>query len=76
MQALFIWESEMSDLVRIEELEIRFVHQEQVVAELNEMITAQWKRIEGLESHLKRLHEELQNMDQPRGGPEQKPPHY
>ena len=76
MQALFIWEIEMSELARIEELEIRFVHQEQVVAELNEMITVQWKRIEGLESHLKRLHEELQNMDQARSGPDQKPPHY
>jgi SlyX protein len=66
----------MSDAKRIDGLEIRFAHQEQMIAELNEVITTQWKRIEQLESHLKRLHEELQNMDQGRNAPESPPPHY
>lgn len=76
MQALFILEVAMDDAERIDGLEVRFAHQEQVVADLNEVITAQWKRIELLERNLKRLHEELQNMDQGRNAPEPPPPHY
>ena len=66
----------MSDADRLQDLEIRFAHQEQVVAELNDVITTQWKRIELLESQIRRLHEEYQTMDQGRVGPEPKPPHY
>ncbi|MDE2445455.1 MAG: SlyX family protein [Alphaproteobacteria bacterium] len=76
MQALFILEVAVDDAERIDGLEVRFAHQEQVVADLNEVITAQWKRIELLERNLKRLHEELQNMDQGRNAPEPPPPHY
>ena len=76
MQALFIWESNMSETPRMDALEIRFAHQEQTITELNEVITAQWKRLELLESAIRRLHEEFQNFDQSRGGTEPKPPHY
>ena len=66
----------MSDTSRLDALEIRFVHQEQTISDLNEVITTQWKRIESLESQIRRLHDELQNMDQGRNAPEPPPPHY
>ncbi len=66
----------MSDALRIDALEIRFAHQEQTIADLNEVITLQWKRIENLEGQIRRLHEEFQSMDQGRNAPEPPPPHY
>ena len=72
----FVWEMEMSENSRLDTLEIRFAHQEQTIAELNEVITSQWKRIENLESQIRRLHEEFQNVDQGRNAPEPPPPHY
>lgn len=66
-----------SDLnARIEELETRAAHQEKIIGELNEVITAQWKRIENLEIQIRRLYEEFQNVDQGRNAPEPPPPHY
>ena len=76
MQALFIWEIAMNETSRMDALEIRFTHQEQTITELNEVITAQWKRIELFENQIRRLHEEFQNMDQGRNAPEPPPPHY
>jgi SlyX protein len=72
----FVLENQMSDTSRLDALEIRFVHQEQTIAELNEVITSQWKRIENLENQIRRLHEEFQNLDQGRNAPEPPPPHY
>ena len=66
----------MENAARIDGLEIRFAHQEQTIAELNDVITAQWKRIEFLESQIRQLREEFQNMDTGRGTPEPPPPHY
>lgn len=60
---------------RIDELEIRAAHQDKIIADLNEMITAQWKQIEALQRQLRRLDEEVQAMDQG-DVPNQKPPHY
>ena len=63
------------DNQRMEELEIRLAHQERMITDLNEVITAQWKKIEALERRLQRLDEEVQALD---GGdvPITKPPHY
>jgi SlyX protein len=72
----FVLENEMSENSRLDALEIRFAHQEQTIAELNDVITAQWKRIENLESQIRRLGEEFQNLDQGRNAPEPPPPHY
>ena len=67
----------MNEVVeRLDALEIRFTHQEQTIAELNEVITAQWDRIAMLERQLQRLREEMQNMTPPREAPEPPPPHY
>jgi SlyX protein len=62
---------------RMNELEIRIAHQDKSITDLNEMITAQWKKIEALERQLRRLGEELEAMDSGEGpAANQKPPHY
>ena len=76
MRALLFWRKRLGENSRLDALEIRFAHQEQTIADLNDVITAQWKRIENLESQIRRLHEELQNVDQGRNAPEPPPPHY
>jgi SlyX protein len=60
---------------RIDELEMRTAHQDKVISDLNEMITAQWKQIEALQRQLRRLDEEVQALDQG-DVPVTKPPHY
>ena len=66
----------MSDTSRLDELEIRSAHQEQMLNELNEMISAQWKKIDALEFLLKRTREEMQNINTGQDGEEPPPPHY
>ncbi len=62
---------------RIDELEMRVAHQDKTIGELNDVITAQWKKLETLERHLRRLGEELEAMDGSDGpAANQKPPHY
>jgi SlyX protein len=61
---------------RLFDLEMRVAHQDQTIAELNEVITAQWKKLDALERQLGRLGEEMEAMlpaDMPAN---QKPPHY
>ncbi len=62
---------------RIDDIEMRLAHQEKTVGELNDVITAQWKKIEALERQLRRFSDELAEMgtgDAPAAN--QKPPHY
>lgn len=61
---------------RLEELEMRLTYQDKTIADLNDMITAQWKKIEALERQLLRLDEELRDLDLLEAPPNQKPPHY
>jgi SlyX protein len=61
---------------RIEDLETRVAHQERTIAELNDVITAQWRKLEAIEFQLRRLGEEMQTMDAGDGPANQKPPHY
>jgi len=60
---------------RLDEIEMRMAHQEQTIAELNDVITAQWKKIEALERQLGQLQGEMENIDQ-RAVPVDRPPHY
>jgi SlyX protein len=60
---------------RIEELEMRLSHQEKTIGELNEMVLAQWRKIEALERQLNRINDEMQDMA-PSTVPVDKPPHY
>ena len=61
---------------RIDELEMRMAHQDRTIADLNDVITAQWKKIEVLENQLRRMGEELQSLEPSDTATNQKPPHY
>jgi SlyX protein len=61
---------------RLDTLEARFAQQEKVIADLNEVITAQWKQIDALGRQILQLREEYQNLDIPRDRLEPPPPHY
>lgn len=61
---------------RLEEMELRLAYQDKTIADLNDVITAQWKKIEALERQLLRLDEELRDLDSLEAPPNQKPPHY
>jgi SlyX protein len=62
---------------RLIDLELRVAHQEKIIGELNEVVTAQWKKIEALERQLRRLGEEMQAIGSADAPPaNQKPPHY
>ena len=61
---------------RLDALEAHFAHQDRLIAELNEVITAQWRKIDALERHIGRIRDEVQTMGDPREGPEPPPPHY
>ena len=61
---------------RIDDLEMRIAFQDKTIGELNDVITAQWKKIERLERQLQRLDEEVQSLDGRDAPANQKPPHY
>ena len=61
---------------RIDVLQARIAHQEKAIADLSDMVTAQWKKIERLERQLQRLDEEVQALDSQDAPPVTKPPHY
>jgi len=58
------------------ELQTRLAHQEQAMAELSDVVTAQWKKIDALEFLLKRTREEMQSINLRPEGEEAPPPHY
>lgn len=61
---------------RIDELEMRIAHQDKAISDLNDVITAQWKKIERMERQLQRLDEEVQSLEGGDAPANQKPPHY
>ncbi|MHC2069927.1 SlyX family protein [Bremerella sp. T1] len=65
---------------RITTLEEKHAHQERIIADLNEVILDQQKRLMRLESLLKRADERIEQlhaaMDQPRSADDERPPHY
>lgn len=59
------------------ELEARIAEQERVIADLNDMVVAQWRKIDSLERRLGELRDEFDAAAQSRGdGREPPPPHY
>lgn len=61
----------------IAELERRIAEQDKVIADLNEMVVAQWRKIDSLERRLGELRDEFDAAAM--GGPEGReppPPHY
>jgi SlyX protein len=65
-------------IARLEALEIRLVHQERMLEDLNSTITTQWKEIERLTRMLARLEDQMQEIRDSgaSGGAEPPPPHY
>ena len=60
---------------RIAELELRLAHQDKTISDLNEMVLAQWRKIEALERQLNRMGEEMEDLGSA-SVPVDKPPHY
>jgi SlyX protein len=62
---------------RITDLERRIAEQERVIADLNEMVVLQWRKIEAMERRLGELREEFEaaSLAGP-NAPEPPPPHY
>ena len=65
----------MTEQTRIDDLEIRLAHQDQALAELNDVVLSQWRKIEMLERQISRVTLEMQNLDTSQV-PVDKPPHY
>ena len=64
------------DAGRIDALEIRIAHQDRQLADLNEVITEQWRVIDALKRQIAMLRDEMQSLTPGREGPEPPPPHY
>lgn len=61
---------------RLDALETHFAHQDRLIAELNEVITAQWRKIDALERQIAGMRDEVQSFAPHRDGIEPPPPHY
>jgi SlyX protein len=64
---------------RVTELELKLAHQEQALEDLSDMVTRQWQVIDRLEREVRRLSEQLVDLEgagkttAPKDAP---PPHY
>ncbi len=69
----------MTDTSRIDALEIRLAHQERMIEDLNQIITAQWKDIDRLKRAIERLGDRLASAETAIGSnpaDEPPPPHW
>lgn len=69
----------MTDTSRLDALEIRVVHQDQVIEDLNKTIIAQWKEIDRLTREIVMLSDRMASAEQsigPDAGDEAPPPHW
>ncbi|MEZ6029485.1 MAG: SlyX family protein [Hyphomonadaceae bacterium] len=67
------------DTARIDALEIRIAHQERMIEDLNQTITAQWKDIDRLKREIERLSDRMASAEMaigPDPGDEPPPPHW
>ena len=63
--------------LHVAELERRIAEQDRGIAGPNEMVVAQWRKIDALERRLGELREEFDAAAMARNeGPEKPPPHY
>lgn len=61
---------------RLDALETLFAHQDRLMTDLNDVITAQWRKIDMLERQITRLQGEVEMGGPQRDAPEPPPPHY
>ncbi len=61
---------------RIDNLEIKLAHQDQLLHELNEVLQVQYDKIDMLEARLKRLQDKVNEGGSGQETPIDKPPHY
>ena len=70
----------MTDTERLDALEMRIVHQDEVIEDLNGIVTAQWKEIDRLTREVVALTERVKLAEQSvvgvDPGDEPPPPHY
>lgn len=69
----------MTDTSRLDALEIRIVHQDEVIEDLNKTIIAQWKEIDRLTREIVMLSDRMASAEQSIGsdaGDEAPPPHW
>lgn len=61
---------------RLIALEAHVAHQERTIADLNEIVTTHYRKIDRLERLVERLRESMISLAPQRDGPEPPPPHY
>jgi SlyX protein len=70
----------MTDTARLDALESRVVHQDEVIDDLNKVVTSQWKEIDRLTREVAMLTERIKQAEQSVSGAdpgdEPPPPHY
>lgn len=69
----------MTDTSRIDALEVRLAHQDRIIEDLNQTITAQWKDIDRLKREVERLSDRMASAELALGpdqGDEPPPPHW
>jgi len=69
----------MTDTSRLDTLEVRLAHQERMIEDLNQTITAQWKDIDRLKREIERLSDRLasaENAIDSNPADEPPPPHW
>lgn len=69
----------MTDSARLDALEIRIVHQDQVIEDLNRTVIEQWKAIDRLSRQVARLTEHVANSGAQggrEGADDAPPPHW
>ena len=70
------------DTGRLDALEMRVAHQDAVIEELNEALTAQWKVIDALTREIESLRERASAIEadarsgDKQGGEDERPPHW
>jgi SlyX protein len=69
----------MSDTDRLTDIEMTLAHQEKVIADLSDVINAQWKEIESLKRQITKANTKIEELEQNTGQADQanvKPPHW
>ena len=61
---------------KLESIEVIIAHHDKIMSEMNEVILAQWKRIDTVEKKLMQLHEDINLINGGHDLTDQRPPYY